>query len=105
MGCTVTSVIILSRRFSVKSNFVENHSRKTAKWKWTKKPRPRFQSPFQMSLSVKWTIFFDDWKVEGIMKQDSSLRNITFVKNEKNETEYKTMRNLGNIHQREFLKK
>ena len=49
--------------------------------------------------------FFDDWKVEGIMKQDSSLRNITFVKKkEKNETEFKTMRNLGNIHQREFLK-
>ena len=48
--------------------------------------------------------FFDDWKVEGIMKQDSSLRNITFVKKRKNETESKTMRNLGNIHQREFLK-
>ena len=47
-----------------------------------RKAPPTLRIPFQMTL-CEVVNFFDDWKVEGIMKQDSSLRNITFVKKKK----------------------
>jgi hypothetical protein len=45
-----------------------------------RKAPPTLSIPFSNVSFCEVDNYFDDWKVEGIMKQDSLLRNITFVK-------------------------